>query len=177
MKKVLIFVILLGGGLWFYGRSLPREHEVKSTLTLVAPLDTVYRVVRSIGSTPEWWSDMKSVRPLTGRRYESWEQNMGGGMGLVSIAVTSAIPGQRMVTEIIPNEGQPDESQKWGGVWTYRIRQTAAGTEVQITEEGWVDPPFFRIMMKLRGRYRTIDSYLSSLGAHFDEASRPRHGN
>jgi hypothetical protein len=52
----------------------------------------------------------------------------------------------------------------------------ASGTEVRITEEGWVDAPLVRVVMKLRGKYRVMDSYLRSLGAHFDESVSPRHG-
>lgn len=175
MKKFLIVAVLLVGGLWFYGRSLPREHEIRSSITITAPVDTVFKVVRSIGNQPVWWSDVKSVRALPGRRRESWEQNMGGGMGLVSIEVTSVNPGVGMTTTIITTEEEGDGEQQWGGTWTYRVSQTASGTEVRIIEEGWVDPPFFRIVMKLRGKYRTVDSYLTSLAAHFDEVATPRH--
>ncbi len=56
------------------------------------------------------------------------------------------------------------------------MRQTAAGTEVTVTEEGWVEPALFRVVMKLRGgAHKTIDGYLRSLGAHFGETVSPRH--
>lgn len=178
MKKLLIVALLLVGGLWFYGRSLPREHSIKSSVTITAPIDSVYRVVRSIGNQAVWWSDVKSVRALTGRRRESWEQNMGGGAGLISLEVTSATPGASMKTTIITNSEEEDPAnQQWGGTWSYRIFLTSSGTKVEITEDGWVDPPFMRIMMKLRGRYRTVDSYLSSLAAYFGETTSPRHGS
>ena len=175
MKKLLILALLIGGGLWFYGRNLPREHTIESSITITAPVDTVYKVVRSIGNQPIWWSDVKTVRNLPGRRYESWEQNMAGGMGLVAIEVTSANPGVSMTTNIITTSEEGNADQQWGGTWTYRISNTASGTRVQIKEEGWVDSPFFRIVLKLRGRYRTVDSYLSSLAAHFGEVASPRH--
>lgn len=175
MKKFLVVIVLLVGGLWFYGRSLPREHTIKSSITITAPVDTVFKVVRSIGNQPTWWSDVKSVRPLPGRRRESWEQNMGGGAGLIALEVTSVNPGVGMVTTIITTAEEEDATQEWGGTWTYRVFQSASGTQIQITEEGWVDPPFFRIVMKLRGKYRTVDSYLTSLAAHFGEVATPRH--
>lgn len=177
MKKFLIVVVLLVGGLWLYGRSLPREHTIMSSITITAPVDTVFRVVRSIGNQPVWWSDVKSVRPLRGRRRESWEQNMGGGAGLIALEITSVNPGVSMTTTIIATAEGSDATQQWGGTWTYRVTPTASGTQIQITEEGWVDPPHMRIMMKLRGRYRTVDSYLSSLAAYFGEMTSPRHGS
>ncbi len=174
MKKLIIFLVLIVGGAWFYGQRLPREHEVKSSLTLVAPVDTVYKVLRAVGSWPAWWSDTRSTRALRGRTRESWELNMGTD-GLVSVEVTSVTPPTRMVVTIIPNDSPAEEEQKWGGTWKYVIFQSASGTEVAITEEGWTEPPFYRIFMKLRGHHRTIDSQLSSLGAHFGEAASPRH--
>lgn len=176
MKKLLILVLLIGGGLWFYGRSLPREHTIESSITVTAPVDTVYKVVRSIGNQPIWWSDVKTVRVLPGRRRESWEQNMGGGMGLVAIEVTSENQGESMTTTIITTAEEQGSEQQWGGTWRYRVSSTASGTRIQIIEDGWVESPFFRIVMKLRGRYRTVDSYLSSLAAHFGEVATPRHG-
>ena len=175
MKKLLIVAVLVIGGVWFYGRSLPREHHVKSTVTVVANPDTVWRMVRSIGSSHTWWDDVKSTRPITGRR-ETWEQNMGP-QGLVTVEVKSVTDGQRLVTEIVPNEEASDSKLSWGGTWTYRVFQTSSGTAVEITEDGFADPPFTRIYMKLRGRYRTVDSYLSSLAAHFGEQTSPRHGS
>jgi len=175
VKKLLIFVVLLVGGVWFYGRSLPREHRVKSTVTVVANVDTVWKLVRSIGSTHKWWSDVKSTRPITGRRRETWEQNMGS-QGLITVEIKSIADGQRLVTEVVPNEEASDATLSWGGTWTYRVFQTSSGTAVEIVEDGFAETPFARIYMKLRGRYRTVDSYLSSLAAHFGEQTSPRHG-
>ncbi len=177
MKKLLVVLILLVGGVWFYGRSLPRNHVVKSTVVLgTAGQDTVWKVIRAIGAQPTWWSDVKQVRPILGRRRETWEQNMGGATGLITVEVTSVVDGERLVTTIVPNDVEKPEEMAWGGKWSYRVYQSASGTTVQIIEEGWVDPPFFRVMMKLSGTYRTIDSYLSSLAAHFGEMATPRHG-
>ncbi|MHB1299145.1 MAG: hypothetical protein ACYC0B_11505, partial [Gemmatimonadaceae bacterium] len=63
-----------------------------------------------------------------------------------------------------------------GGRWTYAIVRTASGTEVTITETGWIEPPLYRVVMKVRGGpHRTLDSYLRSLGAKFGEIVTPRH--
>lgn len=175
MKKFLIFAIIVVGGVWFYGRSLPREHEVRSSITLVAQPDTVFQTIRKIGNNPLWWSDLKSVRQVPGRRRETWEQNMGGGMGLITIEIASLVDGQQMVTRVVQSEEESEAEPSWGGTWTYRVSPTASGTQVSITEKGWVDPPFFRIIMMVRGKYRTVDSYLTSLAAHFDEVATPRH--
>lgn len=177
MKKFIILVALVVGGVWFYGRGLPREHTIKSSIILAtAKPDSVFNVMRRVGNYPQWWSDVRSVRALKGRRRESWEQNMLTS-GLVSMEVTSISPPGRMVTTIIPNEEEAEEEQKWGGTWKYDVFQSPAGIEVVITEDGWVDPPLYRVYMKMRGEHRTVDSFLSSLAAHFGEMTSPRHEN
>ena len=175
MKKFILLIVVIGGGLWFYGRSLPREHTVTSSVTITtAKVDTVFSVVRLIGNQAMWWSDVRSVRRIVGRPRETFEQNMLVG-GLVSVEVTSITPPGRMVTTIVANQESEDEAMGWGGRWRYEVFDSSAGTEVVITEEGWVDPPLFRVYMKLRGQYRTVDSFLSSLAAHFGEMTSPRH--
>ncbi len=169
MKLLLVVGVLLAA-VWLWGRSMPREHRSASTITLVAPADSVYRLVRDIGEQARWWRDVRSVRRITGRPRESWEQEMAGA-GAVRIEVTSFIEGQRLVTTILN-----DDQQDFGGKWTVDVSRTGSGTEVRIVEDGWVESPFFRVVMKLRGGpHKTLDSYLRSLGAHFGETVSPRH--
>lgn len=170
LTKLIVFAGILVGAVWVWGRTMPREHRASSTITLVAPADSVYRLVRDIGGQAAWWSDVRSVRKLTGQKRESWEQDMKGA-GPVRLEVTSAIDGQRVITTILN-----DDQQDWGGGWTVDVERTAAGTEVTVTEQGFIEPALFRVVMKLRGGpHRTIDSYLRSLGAHFGETVSPRH--
>jgi uncharacterized protein YndB with AHSA1/START domain len=170
LKWVVILGVVVGGGAWVYGRGLPQEHVAVSTVVLVAPVDTVWRVIRNIEATPRWWPDMKSARRAQGYPRETWEQQMGAA-GTLKVEITSALPGRNMITTIVDTEGQG-----WGGVWTYEVAATAAGTEVTIIEEGWVDAPILRVVMKWRGKHRTMDRYLRSLGAHFGEMVTPRRG-
>ncbi len=171
LKKLIILALVAFAGLYFYGRSLPREHRASSTITLVARADTVYRVIRNVRSAATWWTDVKAVRPLAGKPRESWEEDMGAS-GKVQIEITSENPGSRLVTTILN-----DDQQDWGGRWIYTVNSSAAGTEVTITEDGWVAKPLYRVVAKLLGHHRTIDSYLNSLAAYFGEVGSPRHGN
>ena len=175
MKKFLILLLLIAGGLYFYGQRLPREHRFKTSVILVARTDTVYQLTRRIGSYPKWWYDVKMARRLEGKRKETWELAMGGGGGLLAVELASEVPGQRVVTSITPSSEAESEKPKWGGKWTTRVFESAAGTEVEITEDGWVESPFYRIFAKVRGQTRTADSFLKSLAAHFGEVATPRH--
>lgn len=170
IKLILVGAFLVIGGAFLYGRRLPREHVVTSTLVLVAPADTVFKLIRNIEASPKWWNDVVSVERIKGAPRESWKEDMGA-MGSIEIEITSVSPPREMVVNILNAE-----EQGWGGTWYYEVRDTPSGTEVTITEEGFVDSPIFRALMQLRGKHRTIDSYLSSLGSHFGESATPRHG-
>lgn len=168
--KLVLFLGLLVGAVYIWGRSMPRDHKSSSMITLVAQPDSVYGMARDFAKTPTWWSDVNSVKRITGRKRESWEQDMKG-TGPVRLEVTSFIDGQRLVTTILN-----DDQQDWGGKWTYEFKREGGVTEVRITEEGWVDPPLYRVLMKVRGGpHRSLDSYLRSLAAHFGETVSPRH--
>ncbi|MBX3173557.1 MAG: SRPBCC domain-containing protein [Gemmatimonadaceae bacterium] len=170
IKRLLILAVLVAGGLYLYGRSLPREHVASSTIVLVASPDTVYKVIRNVSTTPSWWSDMKGARRLTDKARETWEENMGAA-GVMHVEMTTLTEPRQVVTTIVDNE-----EAGWGGVWTYDITSSGSGTEVRITEDGYVDSPIFRVLMKWMGEHRTMDSYLRSLGGHFGEMVTPRHG-
>lgn len=169
-KKLIILGLLLAGGMYLYGRSLPGEHVARSTIVLVAPADSVFALIRNVGSTPTWWSDMRSSRRLSGYPRETWEEDMGAA-GVLHIEITQVSPPRQIVTTIVDTE-----EAGWGGVWTYDIASSATGTELTITEEGYIDSPIYRVIMKFIGVHRSMDSYLRSLGAHFGEPANPRHG-
>ncbi|HRN52216.1 MAG TPA: SRPBCC family protein [Gemmatimonadaceae bacterium] len=170
IKLVMVVMFLVLGGAYLFGRRLPREHVVTSSIVLVTEADTVFRLIRNIEASPSWWSDVKSVERIAGARRESWRQSLGAS-GTIEIEVSGVTSGRAMEVTILNAE-----EQGWGGTWYYEVADTPAGTEVTITEEGFVDSPIFRTLMQLRGKYRTIDSFLSSLGAHFGESATPRHG-
>lgn len=177
MKKLILFLGLVVGGVWLYGRNLPREIESRSSVTLVAQPDTVFQTIRKIGNHPTWWSDIRTVRQVPGRRRETWEQNVGGGVGLVTVEIIQLVDGQQLTTRVTSSEEGAGDSLSWGGTWNYRVASTASGTRVTITEKLWIDPPLLRVWMKLRGRYRTVDTFLTSLAAQFGEIATPRHGD
>lgn len=170
IKLVLVVMFLVIGGAYLYGRGLPREHVVTSAITLVVPPDTVFKVIRNIGSQRDWWPSLRSVERIQGAAKESWRQDMGPATGTIDVEVGAVVPGRSMRVHILNAE-----EEGWGGTWFYEVRPTAAGTDVVITEEGWIDSPVFRTVIRFRGAHRTLDSYLIALGGHFGEPVTPRH--
>jgi len=169
IKWLLIIVIVLAGATFFYGRTLPREHTVSSSIVLVASADTVWKTIRNVKGAEAWWDDLKSATRVTGVTRETWDEEMS--MGTIRVEITSEDAPRRLVTTILGAE-----EQGWGGKWTYTVTATSSGTEVKIVEQGFVESPFFRVMMNAMGQHRTMDSFLRDLGGHFGEPMSPRHG-
>ena len=125
MKWVLIGVgaiILLVGLAVAWGAVLPRTHVASSAITLRQPPDSVWAVIRDLGSVPSWWRDVKqSVRLPDEGGKERWEQQTGTGP--MALEVVESVAPSRMVTRIVTRPGAAD----YGGTWTYGIVSTAGG--------------------------------------------------
>lgn len=170
MRRLAILAVLGGGLLYFYGSSLPREHRAQSFAVLTVSPDSVFRVIRNIEATPSWWGTMRSATRVRGARRETWEQNLGAG-GVVQVEITRVDEGRLMVTTILAKD-----EMGWGGTWTYEVVGSGGTTQVTITEDGFVDNPIARAVMKWMGRHRNLDSYLRALGGAIGEPVTPRHG-
>src|SRR5512140_3975231 len=148
---------------------MPREHLVSSRIQITAPRDSVWAVVRAFGDYPKWDDDFKSsVRGTSQGGHEVWVQEVGGMT--MSVAITEVRAPSRLVTEILT-----DEKSQWGGVWTYELAATGSGTEITVTEAGWIKPPLFRVMMKMMGTHSAMDGLLKHLAAKFGEMATPEH--
>ncbi|MHB8839638.1 MAG: SRPBCC family protein, partial [Gemmatimonadaceae bacterium] len=134
-----------------------------------AARDSVWTVLRNFGDYPKWHPDFKSsVKGERREGHEVWVQDVAGMT--MSIELLEVQQPSLLVTEVIT-----DEKSAWGGVWTYDLAASGSGTEVTITEAGWVKSPFYRVMMKLMGTHSTMDGVLKHLGAKFGEQVTPEH--
>jgi uncharacterized protein YndB with AHSA1/START domain len=169
LKRAVIVLVALVACVYVVGLRMPREHTVSSRIQLTAPRDSVWAVLRNFADYPKWHPDFASSVP--GERHngnEVWVQDVDGMT--MSVEVVEVRPPSYLVTEVIT-----DEKSQWGGVWTYDLVSSAAGTEVTITEAGWIKSPFFRVMMKVMGTHATMDGVLKNLGAKFGEMVTPEH--
>lgn len=169
LVRVIVGLAVLAAVGYGVGMTMPREHTVSSRIQLTASRDSVWAVLRAFGDYPKWDNDFKSsVRGTSRSGREVWVQDVGGMT--MSVEFKSVQAPSRMVTEIVT-----DEKSDWGGVWTYDLVANGSGTEVTITEEGWIKSPIFRVMMKAMGTYSTMDGVLKALGARFGEQVTPEH--
>ena len=129
----------------------------------------MWATVRDVGGVPRWWPEVKtSTRVPHPAGREVWHQEVGGFT--MSFEVTEDAPPLRLVTTIVAPPGSA-----FGGTWTYELAAADGGTRVTVTEAGWIGNPVFRVMGHLGGLHRTMDDYLTALGARFGEAVTPEH--
>lgn len=169
LKRAVIVLVALVACVYVVGLRMPREHTVSSRIQLTAPRDSVWAALRNFGDYPKWHPDFTSSVPGERRNgHEVWVQEVDGMT--MSVEFLEIRPPSYLVTEVVT-----DEKSQWGGVWTYDLVSTGAGTEVTITEAGWIKSPFFRVMMKVMGTHATMDGVLKNLGAKFGEMVTPEH--
>lgn len=153
-----------------YGTTLPREHVATSRIVLAQPLDQVWEVVRNPAALKGTWTDLtRAERVVDPSGREVWDETVDGFD--MRIVITEARPPIRLVTTI---DAPP--SAAFGGRWIYQLEPApSGGTQVTITEEGWVKSPLYRVMGRMFGQHQSIDGYLKALGQHFTEAPRVDH--
>lgn len=167
--RVTVVVVAAVVALLSAGMLLPRDHVAASAVTLRQRPESVWAVVRDLGGVPRWWPEVATaarVADPAGR--EVWRQEVGG-FPMTFVVTDTAVP-LRLVTAI---EAPPGSA--FGGTWSYELAPADGGTRVTVTEAGWIANPLFRVMAKLGGFHRTIDGYLTALGARFGEAVTPEH--
>jgi hypothetical protein len=55
------------------------------------------------------------------------------------------------------------------------VAPSGGGTRVTLTEDGFVDNPFFRVVSKMMGYHSTLDSYLKALAKRLGDNAEPVH--
>ncbi len=173
MKRWMVGILAIGGGSVLLaaavGAALPREHVATSAVTLRQPPESVWAVMRDLSATPRWWSQVaSSTRVTDARGREVWHQ-VAGGFSL-DLVVTEAAAPVRLVTTV-----DADADASFGGTWTYHLAPVEGGTRILVTEAGWISNPLFRVIARVTGLHRTLDSYLTDLGGRFGEAVTPEH--
>jgi hypothetical protein len=172
MKIVLIVVIglvVVIGILALIGSLLPREHQASSRITLSKPAADVWAVVRNFGALQGTWKDLKSAHRLPDEGgKEVWKQSVGG------FATRLLVEEDRAPSHLITRIDAPPDAP-FGGKWIYELQPAGGGTQVTVTEDGYVSNPIFRVMMHLMGVHRSADAYLRALGSKFGETVKPVH--
>jgi uncharacterized protein YndB with AHSA1/START domain len=145
--------------LYLVGAFLPARHSVTVTREVAATPDEVWAVITGVEDFPAWRPGVvraESLEPIGG--WPAWREE--GPDGTLTFAVAAVEPSRMLVTEIV------DEGLPFGGRWTYTLEPTPTGTEITITEDGFVYNPIYRIVSRFFVGYETTaDTYLQALAA------------
>lgn len=141
------------------GLFLPVRHSVTLAREVAGRPDEVWAVITDVEEFPAWRPGVERAERLEPiRGWPAWREE--GSEGRLTFAVAASEPGRRLVTEIV------DEGLPFGGRWTYTLEPTPSGTEVTITEDGFVYNPVYRFVSRLLIGYEgTAETYLDALEA------------
>ena len=148
--------------MWAAGSLQPRTHTATASVDIDAPIDEVWATVRDYDRLHQWAPDMVALQRLDdvdGRPV--YRMDADGDTWTFTIVEEDA-PGS-MVVDL------EAASAVFGGRWTYDLEASELGTHVTITEEGWIEPPPFRLIMALTDGYDdTVEAHAQALKAHLE---------
>lgn len=139
------------------GLCLSRDHVASRSQRFAVPREVVWNAIRDVARFPEWRGDVKTVDVLSpaGGLARFREH---GRHGAILYEITEDHAPARLVTRIA------DDSLPYGGTWTLEIASVDGGSELTITERGFVKNPIFRFLSKtVFSPTATIEKYLAAL--------------
>lgn len=168
MKLLLIIVVLLvlsGLVLYLLGHLLPLRHTARHSFTVPQPRALVWKTLTDYAGMPRWWPAVKSVRFETRAdgRVVTW--NTGAHGQEIGFFTRKEQAPVRFVREMT------SDNPHFGGSWTFELADTADGTRVTISEDGFVRPAFYRAIAHYIMGY---DSTMKDYGAHLTRHLRTR---
>ncbi|HYW32997.1 MAG TPA: SRPBCC family protein, partial [Gemmatimonas sp.] len=126
---VAVVIALIVGGL-----TTPRTHVASRVVRLRATPETVWAIVRDVGSYASWRPEVQSTL-VEGAE---WEES--SSRGSMRFGVTHDEPPVQFGARIL------DEDLAFQGEWFWRIDADAGGSRVTLTERGEVGNPVFRFI-------------------------------
>jgi uncharacterized protein YndB with AHSA1/START domain len=154
-----VFVVLVGGA-YAWGASLPRDHSASVSRSLPVPPARVYALLTDHAGGVNWRPGLHGVEalpPVDG--HARWRED--SEWGVMTYEEVEAIPDQLYVARIA------DTSQGFGGTWTYALEPVDGGTRLTITEDGFVDDPLFRLVSAhVIGHDATMREVMRALAKH-----------
>jgi uncharacterized protein YndB with AHSA1/START domain len=151
------------------GSRLARNHRAVSRIRLSLPPEAVWPTVRDLEAVGGWWPEVKRSERLTDQAGLQRYQHTLDDFAMI-LLVTEDQPPHLLRTTIDSPPGAP-----FGGAWIYELTPSGSGTVLTVTEEGWIDNPFFRVAARAMGYHRTLDGYLAALAKHLGATAPPEH--
>lgn len=147
------------------GRRIPRDHVAAVRAAYLAPPADLWALISHPEQAASWRSDVKAAELLPnvdGRL--RWKET--SRHGVIAYEMVAQQPMVSQITRIT------DESLPYGGQWEYQLTPVGTGTILSITERGFVNPIFFRLLSRtMFSLSSTMEAYHRSLAARLGEPS------
>jgi uncharacterized membrane protein len=146
--------------LYAWGSMLDREHHATAAVTIGASPAEVFAAITDVEAFPSWRAELTTVEVVS-RDPLRWTETADGDA--ITYEVVDRRADERLVTHIVEGD------LPFGGTWTYTLAPSGAapggeGTRVTIEEDGWVDPPPFRVISRfVLGHDASMRAYLAQL--------------
>jgi uncharacterized protein YndB with AHSA1/START domain len=148
--------------IYFAGARMPREHTSRITGAFRADRAAVWAAITDYAAMPGWWPAVKAVRSerLPDGTELTWNKDAHGQE--VAFRTAEARPRERLVREIAGKD------LPFGGTWTFELADApGGGTQLTLTEDGWIQPPIFRAVAKwFIGLDATQRDFMANLQKH-----------
>jgi uncharacterized protein YndB with AHSA1/START domain len=153
--------------LYLAGSRMPREHRSRLTATFPAGRAAVWAALTDYAAMPGWWPAVRSVRTEKGPDGADITFNRDARGREVAYRTGEVRPGEKLVREIVAHD------LPFGGAWTFELADApGGGTQLTLTEDGWINPPMFRAIARwFIGLDSTQRDFVAHLGARL--AARP----
>lgn len=154
------------------GLFLPRTHLAASRARYRASAGALWATLADFRAWPAWGPGVRSMEP-DGERDGApvWVMKSGhGSMRSRVLEMRAPADGEpgRLVTEI------DDDSLPYGGSWTWTVAERDGGSEVTITEDGFIENVVFRALARfVFGYTATQRRFLVALGEAHGERVEP----
>jgi hypothetical protein len=161
-SAILFLLVLAGVVVYVDGARMPVNHSVSVTGVVDAPQAKVFHLITDVAHGYDWRPAVKSVSTLTpdnGR--DHWVEHLKHGQYMTFLATRTESPTRR---EVLLDE--PGAS--YGGTWIYELSPGPSPntTTLQITETGFIKPPFYRFVMnRVIGPTHNLDQYMKDIQA------------
>jgi uncharacterized protein YndB with AHSA1/START domain len=151
-----VLVVLVIVVPWTVGSFMARGHFAKGTRVIAAPIDEVWGSVSGFDELGTWAPDLAALERVADV----------GGLPSYEMKAEDAVITFTFTTVRAPHElavSLLDSGNSYGGHWSYLLTEVPGGTRVEVSEDGWTEPAFFRFALWAYGHDRTIGRYLDAL--------------
>jgi uncharacterized protein YndB with AHSA1/START domain len=145
------------------GGRMPRDHIAAVRGTYAAAPAQVWALISDPAQAASWRTDVKRVDMLpTNDGRVAWKEMTGNGV--ITYAMVAQEPMVSQISRIT------DERLPFGGQWEFLLTPRGSGTELLITERGFVKPALMRLLARtVFSPTKSMETYHRSLALRLQE--------